>query len=174
MHDYRQGPVPGQIRIPNASHWTAQNRCCVYAGLVGIQSAKFRTINCCSRITKTFPFLQSLDELTDKAVPKNIQFKRGLQLEDPLSESSSKSVPSIATDNNVSKTWTRNHFRSLVSVHQTSGRNKSLYQRHTTVHLEIDLFDLRSSSTQTISIFYVHTSPYQLSDMWTPSEAKPH
>lgn len=40
--------------------------------------------------------LQSLDELTDKAVPKNIQFKRGLQLEEPLSKSNQVSRPLIS------------------------------------------------------------------------------
>lgn len=38
------------------------------------------------RFIVTVYLFQSLDELTDKAVPKNIQFKRGLQIEDPLSE----------------------------------------------------------------------------------------
>lgn len=31
-------------------------------------------------------FLQSLDELTDKVVPKKIKFDRDLQIDDPLSE----------------------------------------------------------------------------------------
>lgn len=74
---------PKQKWISDSTHWTAQDGCRFHAGPARIQSNL--CFDCLRSLLKHQTF-QTLDELTDKVVPKKIKFDRDLQIDEPLSE----------------------------------------------------------------------------------------
>jgi hypothetical protein len=77
-----QRSFPEQERVSHATHWPAQDRRRLDAGSARLQSNKVSRLN--QLITSRI--FQTLDELTDKVIPKKIKFDRDLQIDEPLSE----------------------------------------------------------------------------------------